>query len=84
MSSFCLQNMQYSLVAKLLCAFRITFGNAVGFVYSKSLKISKGIKIPSDCAGCDCEGDCANNKNCSCAQLNGSDLPYVSFKNVGR
>ncbi|KAM3353867.1 hypothetical protein ACQJBY_024829 [Aegilops geniculata] len=55
-----------------------------GFVYSKSLKISKGIKIPSDCAGCDCEGDCANNKNCSCAQLNGSDLPYVSFKNIGR
>uniref|UniRef100_A0ACD5XJT7 Uncharacterized protein n=1 Tax=Avena sativa TaxID=4498 RepID=A0ACD5XJT7_AVESA len=54
------------------------------FVYIKSLKISKGTKIPSDCTGCDCEGDCASNKNCSCAQLNGSDLPYVSFKNIGR
>uniref|UniRef100_A0A0E0N725 SET domain-containing protein n=1 Tax=Oryza rufipogon TaxID=4529 RepID=A0A0E0N725_ORYRU len=55
-----------------------------GFVYSKSLKIPKGIKIPSYCNGCDCEGDCANNKNCSCAQRNGSDLPYVSHKNIGR
>ncbi|KQK11317.1 hypothetical protein BRADI_2g59430v3 [Brachypodium distachyon] len=54
------------------------------FVYIKSLKISKGIKIPSSCAGCNCEGDCASNSNCACAQRNGSDLPYVSFKNVGR
>ncbi|XP_006645268.1 histone-lysine N-methyltransferase, H3 lysine-9 specific SUVH4 [Oryza brachyantha] len=55
-----------------------------GFVYSKSLKIPKGIKLPSNCNGCDCEGDCASNKNCSCAQRNGSDLPYVSYKNIGR
>uniref|UniRef100_A0A0D9V9T0 Histone-lysine N-methyltransferase n=1 Tax=Leersia perrieri TaxID=77586 RepID=A0A0D9V9T0_9ORYZ len=55
-----------------------------GFVYSKSLKIPKGIKIPSDCNGCDCEGDCANNKNCSCAQRNGSDLPYVLCRDIGR
>ncbi|KAF0925494.1 hypothetical protein E2562_016686 [Oryza meyeriana var. granulata] len=55
-----------------------------GFVYSKSLKIPKGIKIPSNCNGCDCEGDCASNKNCSCAQRNGSDLPYVSHKDIGR
>ncbi|KAL5222075.1 hypothetical protein ABZP36_026788 [Zizania latifolia] len=55
-----------------------------GFVYSKSLKILKNIRIPSNCIGCDCEGDCAINKNCSCAQRNGSDLPYVSYKNIGR
>ncbi|KAF8762450.1 hypothetical protein HU200_009414 [Digitaria exilis] len=55
-----------------------------GFTYLKSLKITKGIKMPSNIDGCDCEGDCANNKNCSCAQRNGSDLPYVSYKNIGR
>ncbi|XP_062230234.1 histone-lysine N-methyltransferase, H3 lysine-9 specific SUVH4-like isoform X3 [Phragmites australis] len=55
-----------------------------GFTYSKSLEIPKGIKIPSNITGCDCEGDCASNKNCSCAQRNGSDLPYVSYKNIGR
>ncbi|XP_062207959.1 histone-lysine N-methyltransferase, H3 lysine-9 specific SUVH4-like isoform X4 [Phragmites australis] len=55
-----------------------------GFTYSKSLKVPKGIKIPSNIIGCDCEGDCASNKNCSCAQRNGSDLPYVSYKNIGR
>ncbi|KAG8054093.1 hypothetical protein GUJ93_ZPchr0001g29644 [Zizania palustris] len=55
-----------------------------GFVYSKSLKIPKNIRIPSNCIGCDCEGDCASNKKCSCAQRNGSDLPYVSYKNIGR
>uniref|UniRef100_A0A0A9D6T7 Uncharacterized protein n=1 Tax=Arundo donax TaxID=35708 RepID=A0A0A9D6T7_ARUDO len=55
-----------------------------GFTYSKSLKIPKGIKLPSNIIGCDCEGDCASNKNCSCAQRNGSDLPYVSYKNIGR
>ncbi|KAL6616645.1 hypothetical protein ACP70R_038915 [Stipagrostis hirtigluma subsp. patula] len=55
-----------------------------GFTYSKSLKIPKGIKLPSNIIGCDCEGDCASNKNCSCAKRNGSDLPYVSFKNIGR
>ncbi|CAO2172614.1 unnamed protein product [Urochloa humidicola] len=55
-----------------------------GFTYLKSLKISKGIKMPSNITGCDCEGDCANNKNCSCVQRNGSDLPYVSYKNIGR
>ncbi|KAG2603097.1 histone-lysine N-methyltransferase, H3 lysine-9 specific SUVH4-like isoform X1 [Panicum virgatum] len=55
-----------------------------GFTYLKSLKIAKGIKIPSNIIGCDCEGDCASNKNCLCAQRNGSDLPYVSYKNIGR
>ncbi|XP_020397917.1 histone-lysine N-methyltransferase, H3 lysine-9 specific SUVH4 isoform X1 [Zea mays] len=55
-----------------------------GFTYLKSLKIPKDIKIPSSIIGCDCEGDCASNKNCSCAQRNGSDLPYVSYKNIGR
>ncbi|XP_066315708.1 histone-lysine N-methyltransferase, H3 lysine-9 specific SUVH4-like [Miscanthus floridulus] len=54
------------------------------FTYLKSLQIPKDIKIPSSIIGCDCEGDCASNKNCSCAQRNGSDLPYVSYKNIGR
>ncbi|GJM92004.1 hypothetical protein PR202_ga08427 [Eleusine coracana subsp. coracana] len=55
-----------------------------GFTYAKSLKISKDIKIPPNIIGCDCEGDCASNKDCSCAQRNDSDLPYVSYKDVGR
>ncbi|AQK98400.1 Histone-lysine N-methyltransferase H3 lysine-9 specific SUVH4 [Zea mays] len=68
------------LVQKL----RQLFLNYLGFTYLKSLKIPKDIKIPSSIIGCDCEGDCASNKNCSCAQRNGSDLPYVSYKNIGR
>ncbi|ONM34937.1 Histone-lysine N-methyltransferase H3 lysine-9 specific SUVH4 [Zea mays] len=55
-----------------------------GFKYLKSLQIPKDIKIPSSIIGCDCEGGCASNKKCLCAQRNGSDLPYVSYKNIGR
>ncbi|GJN14347.1 hypothetical protein PR202_gb01164 [Eleusine coracana subsp. coracana] len=49
-----------------------------GFVYSKSLQIPKDIKIPVDSIGCNCTGDCSTSRNCLCAKLNGSDLPYVS------
>ncbi|KAG0517903.1 hypothetical protein BDA96_09G128900 [Sorghum bicolor] len=49
-----------------------------GFVYSKSLQIPNDIEIPIDSTGCDCSEDCSSSKNCSCAERNGSDLPYVS------
>ncbi|KAK3138901.1 hypothetical protein QOZ80_5AG0374900 [Eleusine coracana subsp. coracana] len=57
-----------------------------GFVYSKSLQIPKDIKIPVDSIGCNCTGDCSTSRNCLCAKLNGSDLPYVSTqkKRVGQ
>ncbi|KAK1696910.1 hypothetical protein QYE76_013607 [Lolium multiflorum] len=66
-----------------------------GFVYSKSLLVPDYIKMPTDSIGCNCKGDCSTSKHCLCADLNGSDLPYVSrqrkvsakhgtHKNVGR
>ncbi|KAM0838072.1 hypothetical protein ACQ4PT_061211 [Festuca glaucescens] len=67
----------------------------LGFVYSKSLLVPDYIKMPTDSIGCNCKGDCSTSKHCLCADLNGSDLPYVSrqrkvsakhgtHKNVGR
>ncbi|AQK98389.1 Histone-lysine N-methyltransferase H3 lysine-9 specific SUVH4 [Zea mays] len=79
-----IENKLNSLCDLLVQKLRQLFLNYLGFTYLKSLKIPKDIKIPSSIIGCDCEGDCASNKNCSCAQRNGSDLPYVSYKNIGR
>ncbi|GKV44380.1 hypothetical protein SLEP1_g51572 [Rubroshorea leprosula] len=49
-----------------------------GFTYSKSMKVVKNVKLPTNAVGCDCEGgSCLNPRTCSCARLNGTDFPYV-------
>ncbi|XP_057987686.1 histone-lysine N-methyltransferase, H3 lysine-9 specific SUVH4 isoform X2 [Hevea brasiliensis] len=49
-----------------------------GFKYTKFVQVSKNITVPPSASGCSCKGQCTNQKSCSCAQLNGSDFPYVS------
>ncbi|XP_012067354.1 histone-lysine N-methyltransferase, H3 lysine-9 specific SUVH4 isoform X2 [Jatropha curcas] len=48
-----------------------------GFTYRKSLQVSKSIKLPTSAVGCDCKGGCVDPRTCACAQLNGTDFPYV-------
>ncbi|XVF44394.1 hypothetical protein PTKIN_Ptkin02bG0116300 [Pterospermum kingtungense] len=55
-----------------------------GFKYVKSLQVAKNVSIPSGSPGCNCRGKCTNSRSCSCAQLNGGDFPYVSFRSGGR
>ncbi|KAJ0974598.1 hypothetical protein J5N97_016563 [Dioscorea zingiberensis] len=54
-----------------------------GFVYSKSMRSAKGLKIPPNANGCTCVGDCVDISKCACARLNGFDFPYVR-KDGGR
>ncbi|PKU66326.1 Histone-lysine N-methyltransferase, H3 lysine-9 specific SUVH4 [Dendrobium catenatum] len=54
-----------------------------GFVYSKSTKLAKNLKLPSVACGCKCKGECVDPRSCSCARLNGNDFPYVR-KDGGR
>lgn len=49
----------------------------VGFKYTKSVQVTESITVPSSAYGCSCRGQCTDPKSCSCAQLNGSDFPYV-------
>lgn len=49
----------------------------VGYVYSKSVQVSEGVKLPMDAPGCKCKGYCVGPNTCACARLNGSDFPYV-------
>ncbi|CAI0463719.1 unnamed protein product, partial [Linum tenue] len=46
------------------------------FKYTKSIQVATDVVIPPSAPGCNCKGNCTNPKTCSCAQLNGSDLPY--------
>ncbi|KAF8400074.1 hypothetical protein HHK36_015949 [Tetracentron sinense] len=48
-----------------------------GYSYSKSIQVSKSVKLPMNATGCDCKGTCVDPKTCACARLNGSDFPYV-------
>ncbi|KAL6186249.1 hypothetical protein ACLB2K_042370 [Fragaria x ananassa] len=49
-----------------------------GLTYITTSEVAKGVCIPPRARGCDCEGNCTNSRTCSCAQLNGGDVPYVS------
>ncbi|KAK1369854.1 histone-lysine N-methyltransferase, H3 lysine-9 specific SUVH4 [Heracleum sosnowskyi] len=48
-----------------------------GFAYCNSIQVSEPVKLPVKSLGCNCSGNCAYSKTCSCATLNGSNLPYV-------
>ncbi|KAG8651648.1 hypothetical protein MANES_06G009101v8 [Manihot esculenta] len=48
-----------------------------GFKYTKSVQVTESITVPPSAYGCSCRGQCTDPKSCSCAQLNGSDFPYV-------
>ncbi|XP_043687257.1 histone-lysine N-methyltransferase, H3 lysine-9 specific SUVH4-like [Telopea speciosissima] len=48
-----------------------------GFTYTKSIQIADTVKLPISAPGCNCKGTCIDSKACACAQLNGSDFPYV-------
>eukprot|EP00268_Persea_americana_P026928 TRINITY_DN26478_c0_g2_i1.p1 TRINITY_DN26478_c0_g2~~TRINITY_DN26478_c0_g2_i1.p1 ORF type:complete len:746 (+),score=137.20 TRINITY_DN26478_c0_g2_i1:226-2463(+) len=48
-----------------------------GYVYSKSVQVSEGVKLPMDAPGCKCKEYCVGPNTCACARLNGSDFPYV-------
>ncbi|KAK1425932.1 hypothetical protein QVD17_21297 [Tagetes erecta] len=54
-----------------------------GFTYTKYNQVLSDLKLPPTADGCDCKGYCTNPKTCSCARLNGVDLPYVR-SNGGR
>ncbi|KAF5181504.1 Histone-lysine N-methyltransferase, H3 lysine-9 specific SUVH4 [Thalictrum thalictroides] len=49
----------------------------------KSIQVAKGVTLPTPTGGCNCKGACIDPRICACAQLNGSDFPYVS-KDGGR
>ncbi|GAV72095.1 SET domain-containing protein/YDG_SRA domain-containing protein/Pre-SET domain-containing protein [Cephalotus follicularis] len=55
-----------------------------GFEYITSIQVAKNVEIPLDSPGCNCKGSCNDRRSCSCAQLNGSDFPYVLHKGGGR
>ncbi|PIA32806.1 hypothetical protein AQUCO_04300022v1 [Aquilegia coerulea] len=55
----------------------------MGYVYRKSIQVAKGVTLPTTATGCNCKGACIDPRICACAQLNGSDFPYVS-KDGGR
>ncbi|WCJ40240.1 Histone-lysine N-methyltransferase H3 lysine-9 specific SUVH4 [Euphorbia peplus] len=54
-----------------------------GFTYRKAIQLAKNIKLPTNVAGCSCDGACVDPRTCACARLNGSDFPYV-HRNGGR
>ncbi|KAL5707685.1 [histone H3]-lysine(4) N-trimethyltransferase [Ranunculus cassubicifolius] len=53
------------------------------YVYSKSVQVAEGVTLPKIATGCNCVGGCIDPRVCACAQLNGSDFPYV-HKDGGR
>lgn len=53
------------------------------FEYCKSVRLSKNVKLPANAVGCNCKGECVDPRICSCAKLNGGDIPYVR-KDGGR
>uniref|UniRef100_A0A165XHG0 Histone-lysine N-methyltransferase n=1 Tax=Daucus carota subsp. sativus TaxID=79200 RepID=A0A165XHG0_DAUCS len=41
------------------------------------IEVPASMTLPTQVPGCDCQGNCVNSGDCSCAKLNGEDFAYV-------